>query len=910
MYQKEEHQTVCSTYDLFLNQASNPAVSHLRHETLTFNKKKHKFHNKLGKLEGVMVVPEGTETMPRAGEDYPMLSTTKLSAISEHKKIKSHRAVKELNKARVGGVGKVYKLKSGHRNSEKKSSSWEREHNGGKSTLQLSSSCSSSSSSWRKSIENHGKEQGKTKAIAAFKQHKSTARESKSGGEDGSGRQVDLRALGKRSLSTTQPSNLSSKKQSSKGCEGGSSITVSSRIFSTTAAAPPSTHIEKKVVKGVKIRRGTPVVKRWTDSESSSEEEFFSRSVKSVRSMSPTSCSSSASDSEFEALQMQSQGPLHSMVQHLPSDHPEDDKSSEVETAIKSTPIIQASCLFMDSDGDAVEASYPHSQEVPSPISKHNTKNLKMLEKKTPDSCKREKVLKRDKIGSAYTEELVDLHRRLMALRERNILQQIVNLIEKTGHFNITKTTFDFDLFSLDEPTNELKEEQMKSQQRIQEKQKKVQELKQTVDIIKIRSQAAVDDSERIFTEMISSMEKKRSEVKELIRTQEKAEKSVRSMSPTSCSSSASGSEFEALQIQSQGPLHSMVEHLPSDHPEDDKSSEVETAIKSTPITQASCLFMDSDGDAVEASYPHSQEVPSPISKHNTKNLKAYTEELVDLHRRLMALRERNILQQIVNLIEKTGHFNITKTTFDFDLFSLDEPTNELKEEQMKSQQRIQEKQKKVQELKQTVDIIKIRSQAAVDDSERIFTELISSMEKKRSEVKELIRTQEKAEKSVRSMSPTSCSSSASGSEFEALQIQSQGPLHSMVEHLPSDHPEDDKSSEVETAIKSTPITQASCLFMDSDGDAVEASYPHSQEVPSPISKHNTKNLKAYTEELVDLHRRLMALRERNILQQIVNLIEKTGHFNITKTTFDFDLFSLDEPTVRELQSYLQAKRT
>ncbi|XP_060743652.1 E3 ubiquitin/ISG15 ligase TRIM25-like [Tachysurus vachellii] len=71
---------------------------------------------------------------------------------------------------------------------------------------------------------------------------------------------------------------------------------------------------------------------------------------------------------------------------------------------------------------------------------------------------------------------------------------------------------------------------------------------------------------------------------------------------------------------------------------------------------------------------------------------------------------------------------------------------NEVKEEQTKSQQRIQDKQKKAQELKQTVDIIKMCSQAAVDDSEMIFTELISSMEKKRSEVMELIRAQEKAE--------------------------------------------------------------------------------------------------------------------------------------------------------------------
>ncbi|KAM9495350.1 E3 ubiquitin-protein ligase TRIM16-like [Clarias gariepinus] len=60
--------------------------------------------------------------------------------------------------------------------------------------------------------------------------------------------------------------------------------------------------------------------------------------------------------------------------------------------------------------------------------------------------------------------------------------------------------------------------------------------------------------------------------------------------------------------------------------------------------------------------------------------------------------------------------------------------------------QRIQEKQKKVQELKQAVNTIKLSAQTAVEDSERIFTELISSMEKKRSEVTELIRAQEKTE--------------------------------------------------------------------------------------------------------------------------------------------------------------------
>ncbi|XP_060799562.1 tripartite motif-containing protein 16-like [Neoarius graeffei] len=89
---------------------------------------------------------------------------------------------------------------------------------------------------------------------------------------------------------------------------------------------------------------------------------------------------------------------------------------------------------------------------------------------------------------------------------------------EHKGHDTVSTKT------ERNEKQNELKEEQMKSQQRIQEKQKEVQELKQTVDTIKKRYQSAVDDSGRIFTEMISSMEKKRSEMTELIRAWEKAE--------------------------------------------------------------------------------------------------------------------------------------------------------------------------------------------------------------------------------------------------------------------------------------------------------------------------------------------------------------------------------------------------
>ncbi|XP_036437225.1 tripartite motif-containing protein 16-like [Colossoma macropomum] len=70
----------------------------------------------------------------------------------------------------------------------------------------------------------------------------------------------------------------------------------------------------------------------------------------------------------------------------------------------------------------------------------------------------------------------------------------------------------------------------------------------------------------------------------------------------------------------------------------------------------------------------------------------------------------------------------------------------QLKEMQRNSQKIIQKKERKLQKLKQAVNTIKSSAQTAVEDSERIFTELICSIEKKRCEVTELIRAQEKTE--------------------------------------------------------------------------------------------------------------------------------------------------------------------
>nr|XP_055059425.1 tripartite motif-containing protein 16-like protein [Misgurnus anguillicaudatus] len=72
------------------------------------------------------------------------------------------------------------------------------------------------------------------------------------------------------------------------------------------------------------------------------------------------------------------------------------------------------------------------------------------------------------------------------------------------------------------------------------------------------------------------------------------------------------------------------------------------------------------------------------------------------------------------------------------------EKQKEMNETQIKYQQRIQESQKKLQELRDAVETHKRSAQTAVDDTERIFTQLIQTIERRRSEVIQLIRDQEK----------------------------------------------------------------------------------------------------------------------------------------------------------------------
>ncbi|XP_063051912.1 tripartite motif-containing protein 16-like [Engraulis encrasicolus] len=86
------------------------------------------------------------------------------------------------------------------------------------------------------------------------------------------------------------------------------------------------------------------------------------------------------------------------------------------------------------------------------------------------------------------------------------------------GHDTITATA------EWSQKKEGLGQSQRRCQQIIQLKEKELQELRKAVETLKSGTQTAVKESERMFTEMIRSIERRRSEVTELIRAQEKAE--------------------------------------------------------------------------------------------------------------------------------------------------------------------------------------------------------------------------------------------------------------------------------------------------------------------------------------------------------------------------------------------------
>ncbi|KAM5230272.1 protein ENL isoform 5-T5 [Hipposideros larvatus] len=411
---KEEPRKVCFTYDLFLNLEGNPPVNHLRCEKLTFNNPTIEFRYKL--------LMAGGDASRESGK-----------ACKAHKVAKEHR-------------------ERPRKDSESKGPSKEPEREQARSAKDAA----------RKLGE--GRPPKEEKALppkAAFKEPKMALKETKleslspKGGPPPPPPPPKSSSKRPATADSPKPSAKKQKKSSSKGSRSAPSTSprTSSSSFSDKKPAK-----DKGSAKGEKIKAESEPreIKKPPEVEESNSEDEASFKTESAQSSPSNSSSSSdsSSDSDFEPSQNHSQGPLRSMVEDLQSEESdEDDSSSGEEAASKANAGRESRLSFSDSDSDNSADSCLPSREPPPP-KKPPPPNSKVSGRRSPESCsKPEKILKRGTYDKAYTDELVELHRRLMALRERNVLQQIVNLIEETGHFNVTNTTFDFDLFSLDETT-------------------------------------------------------------------------------------------------------------------------------------------------------------------------------------------------------------------------------------------------------------------------------------------------------------------------------------------------------------------------------------------------------------------------------------------------------------------------
>uniref|UniRef100_A0A3B4C6N6 E3 ubiquitin/ISG15 ligase TRIM25-like n=1 Tax=Pygocentrus nattereri TaxID=42514 RepID=A0A3B4C6N6_PYGNA len=138
---------------------------------------------------------------------------------------------------------------------------------------------------------------------------------------------------------------------------------------------------------------------------------------------------------------------------------------------------------------------------------------------------------------------------------------------------------------------------------------------------------------------------------------------------------------------------------------------------------------------------PHYQ---SPaFKKHKlVKASRRLQEQICSEHERLLEVYCRTDQQCICMLCtmdDHRGHDTVSATA------ERAEKQKQLVETQREYQQKIQEREKKLQKLKNTVEYHKSSAQAALEDTEKIFTELICCIERKRSEISELIRAQEEA---------------------------------------------------------------------------------------------------------------------------------------------------------------------
>lgn len=87
-----------------------------------------------------------------------------------------------------------------------------------------------------------------------------------------------------------------------------------------------------------------------------------------------------------------------------------------------------------------------------------------------------------------------------------------------------------------------------------------------------------------------------------------------------------------------------------------------------------------------------------------------------------------------------------------------------------------------------------------------------------------------------------------------------------------------------------------------SSDSAVHQSHMNNNNIDGPANERKISN--EYMSELKDLKQKITTLKNNDELQHVVRMIAATGCYEITKSSFDFDLVQLDRGTVQRLQEF------
>uniref|UniRef100_A0A672L3Z2 Tripartite motif-containing protein 16-like n=1 Tax=Sinocyclocheilus grahami TaxID=75366 RepID=A0A672L3Z2_SINGR len=128
--------------------------------------------------------------------------------------------------------------------------------------------------------------------------------------------------------------------------------------------------------------------------------------------------------------------------------------------------------------------------------------------------------------------------------------------------------------------------------------------------------------------------------------------------------------------------------------------------------------------------------------KHNLTEATGRLQEMIchehDKHLEMYCITDQRCICVLCAKYEHENHNTVSAAA------QRTEKQKKLKETQRRLQQRLQQREKDLQQLREAVESQKRSAQTAVHYSERIFTELIRSIERSRSEVTQMIRDQEK----------------------------------------------------------------------------------------------------------------------------------------------------------------------